>query len=67
MSLKSFHILFISVSSLLCFGFAWWSLITTGTYKTLGVCSLLVGLVLLVYGPLFLQKMKRIEPHTTIE
>ncbi len=63
MSLKGFHILFISLSSLLSFGFGGWSLHAWssgrgGTYLGLGVGAFVIGAGLIVYGTWFLRKIK---------
>jgi hypothetical protein len=64
MSLKTFHILFITVAALLAFGFAWWLLnadpTTTGALAG-GVLSALVGAGLIVYGIRFLKKLKHVS------
>ena len=66
MSLKNFHILFISVSVVLAIGFGAWSVYThtqeSGTaWLVMGVLSLGVGVALVVYGFWFLQKIKRLN------
>ena len=64
MSLKHFHILFISAATLLCFGFGLWGLLAdpgpagNGTQLLLGVLSLVLGVVLIVYGVKVFQKLK---------
>lgn len=65
MSIKSFHILFITVSSILAFGFAAWSVyfhltVTSITYLILGIASFVVGIVLIVYGMIVMRKLRRI-------
>lgn len=66
MSLKAFHIVFISVSVLTAFGFAAWLL--NGYSKSDasgqlvgGVFSILAGLGLIVYGIRFLRKLKHVS------
>ena len=62
MSLKAFHILFVALSSLLCFGFAGWSI---HHYQSrggagmlgMGLVALASGLALLVYGRWFWRKI----------
>ena len=62
MSLKAFHILFVALSSLLCFGFAGWSL---RQYQdgggagmlALGLAAFGAGAGLLVYGRWFWRKI----------
>jgi F0F1-type ATP synthase assembly protein I len=58
-SLKTFHILFISISVLLCAGCALWAF-AYGVEPVFGVASILVGLALAIYGVLFLRKSKGI-------
>lgn len=65
MSLKAFHIVFITASILLSFGFGWWlidSYTVTGNLLELifGVVSGAVGVSLVVYGRYFLRKHKHI-------
>ena len=63
MSLKYFHLLFIIVSLLTTVGFGLWALLVNGLpsgFKTMGVISLLGGVVLLVYGIRFMKKLKSI-------
>lgn len=64
MSLKAFHVIFITASSALAFGFGVWMLRdyrspdgSTGDLL-LGVGSLIAGVGLLVYERYFLKKLK---------
>ena len=66
MSLKAFHIVFITASVLLAFGVAAWSLVNfsdgrqlTDLVFGLGAAGLGVGLV--IYGRYFLKKLKNIS------
>lgn len=67
MSLKAFHIVFITASSALCFGFGVWMLRDyrapggTAGDMWMGVGSLIAGLGLLVYGRYFLKKLKNVS------
>jgi uncharacterized membrane protein YdjX (TVP38/TMEM64 family) len=66
MSIKAFHFLFITLSVLLCWTFAYWCLtseIAEGQlmYQTAGPLALLCGLGLIVYGYKFRQKMRRLN------
>jgi ABC-type uncharacterized transport system permease subunit len=66
MSLKAFHILFITVSTLMCFGVAGWafreySLLGGAGWLAFGIGSALCGVGLLVYGRYFLKKLKHIS------
>lgn len=66
MSLKAFHIIFITVSTLLAFGFGAWELQSYFAFGEkesliLGVASLLAGIGLLWYGKIVLKKLKNIS------
>ena len=57
MSLRAFHVLFISASVLLALGLAWWC----GPEKPVGaVASLLAALALVGYETWFLRKTRRL-------
>ncbi len=66
MSLKAFHIVFVTVSVLLMFVIAGWSF---GNYRddgsaadlVWGVAALAAAAVLLVYGKIFLKKFKHVD------
>lgn len=57
MSLKSFHIFFISLAVLLCLGFGKWCLQQPG-YTPAGLGSFAVALILVVYEVMFLRRFK---------
>lgn len=66
MSLKAFHIVFVSVSVLLMFVVAGWNFGNyrdSGTSMDLvwGIVSLVAAAALLVYGKLFLRKFKNVS------
>lgn len=67
MSLKAFHLVFISASSALAFGFAvwelrsYWSVAGSVGDLLLGLGSLVVGVGLIVYERYFLKKLKDVE------
>jgi hypothetical protein len=66
MSLKGFHIIFITFSTLLAFGIGIWCLWTnsiaaTTSYTIGAVCSFVAAVVLIVYGCWFWRKMKRLR------
>lgn len=66
MSLKAFHIFFVTVSTLLCGGVGLWGVReyrNTGGDEMLwlGSASLLLGVVLVVYGFWFLRKLKHVS------
>lgn len=63
MSLKTFHIIFVSVSLLLTLGFGLWAVrdyqaAGDRTSLYMGIGSFLVMVVLAVYGVWFLKKLK---------
>jgi Mn2+/Fe2+ NRAMP family transporter len=65
MSLKSFHLVFVSVSIILCLFLAIWAFAfspekSTGT-TILGVVGVLGALVMPVYGVYFYRKLERIH------
>ncbi len=66
MSLKGFHIIFITFSTLLAFGIGIWCLwinsMEASTGYTVGaVCSFAAMVGLIVYGCWFWRKMKRLR------
>ncbi len=67
MSLKAFHIFFVTISSALAFGFGGWSLKNyfggeRGALDlVMGIGSLVVGVALVVYGKYFLKKLKKVS------
>ena len=66
MSLKAFHIFFITISVLLCLGFGAWCLnsdYTHGrvTYAIAGYISFGLGVLLALYEIVFLKKFKEVD------
>ena len=67
MSLKAFHVIFITAASALAFGFGvwelkdYWSPDGRGVDLGFGIGSLVVGVGLIVYEWLFLKKLKHIS------
>ena len=67
MSLKAFHLIFITAASALAFGFGVWELndyhspIGSTSDLVLGLGSLVVGVALLVYERYFLKKLKDVS------
>ena len=66
MSLKAFHVIFITAASLLAFGLGVWMLRTyneVGSSGDLiyGIVSLVVGLGLAVYEGFFLKKLRNVS------
>lgn len=66
MSLKALHIVFVTASTVLSFGFGAWEL---KAYQTsdqrmdlfLGIGGLVAGLALIIYGKMVLKKLKHIS------
>jgi hypothetical protein len=63
MSLKAFHVLFVTISVLITLGFGIWSLQQYGATGSsgslaLGIASFVVSVALVVYGVAFLKKLK---------
>ena len=66
MSLKAFHIVFVTLSMLLSVGFGIWSLVqyrqtSTAGMLAMGVGGLIVAVFLIVYGVWFLRKLKHVS------
>ena len=66
MSLKAFHVLFITVSVLLCLGFGAWCLSSDyakgrTAYTVAGCIAFVLGAVLVLYEFMFLKKLKAVE------
>jgi choline-glycine betaine transporter len=66
MSLKAFHVVFITAASALAFGFGAWMLRAYQAEKLTsdlvwGIVSLLVGVGLVVYEGYFLKKLKGVS------
>jgi len=66
MSLKAFHIVFVTASILLAFGFGVWSLLDFRDHGHAaeligGIVSVLVGFALIAYAKAILRKLKNIS------
>ena len=67
MSLKAFHVVFVTAASILAFGFGWWLLreyrSPEGATKDLvwAVSSFVCGVALLVYEGFFIKKLKNVS------
>ena len=66
MSIKIVHLIFISVSTLLAFGFGAWCIHTylrekSDLYIGMGGTSFLAGIALILYGISFRRKIKRLH------
>ncbi|MFQ5413068.1 MAG: hypothetical protein ACE5E6_01280 [Phycisphaerae bacterium] len=62
MSLKAFHIVFVTLSTMLAAGFGVWALRRAAergpVYTAIGVGALLFGGAMVLYGRWFLRKLK---------
>ncbi len=65
MSLKSFHIVFVTVSTLLCLFLALWSFVlspeSSGMITALGVVGAVGSVLMPIYGVCFYRKASRIH------
>ena len=67
MSLKAFHVIFITAASILAFGFGTWLVLqsrgpqgSTAVFAC-GIASFIVGVALLIYERFFLKKLKNVS------
>jgi len=59
MSLKAFHLIFVTLLTTLSFGCAAWAFATgRPLYGALGIAA---GIVVIIYGVYFLKKLKKIS------
>lgn len=66
MSLKAFHIIFVTFSTLLAFGFGAWALNSYANTKAtldlvMGIVAVVMGFGMIWYGKYFLKKLKNIS------
>jgi hypothetical protein len=59
MSLKAFHLIFVTLLTALSFGFAAWAFSTE--HPWFGVSGVAAGILVIVYGVYFLKKLKKIS------
>jgi membrane associated rhomboid family serine protease len=59
MSLKAFHLIFVTLLTALSFGFATWAF-SSGKI-ILGALGALAGILVIIYGFYFLKKLKKIS------
>jgi hypothetical protein len=59
MSLKAFHLIFVTLLTALSFGCAAWAFMSGNTLW--GVLGVVAGILVIVYGVYFLKKLKTIS------
>ena len=59
MSLKAFHLIFVTLLTALSFGFAAWAFCTE--HPGFGVAGIVTGILVIIYGVYFLKKLKKIS------
>jgi len=59
MSLKAFHLIFVTLLTALLFGCAAWGFAAGRPF--LGAFSVVVGILVIIYGIYFLKKLKKIS------
>jgi membrane protein YdbS with pleckstrin-like domain len=59
MSLKAFHLIFVTLLTSLSFGCAAWAFQAGNTFW--GVAAALTGVLVIVYGVYFLKKLKNVS------
>jgi hypothetical protein len=59
MSLKAFHLIFVTLLTTLSFGCAAWAF--AADYPMFGVAGIVVGILVIIYGIYFLKKLKKIS------
>jgi hypothetical protein len=59
MSLKAFHLIFVTMLTSLSFGCAAWAFAAGSVFW--GVAGIVAGILVLVYGIYFLKKLKKIS------
>ena len=59
MSLKAFHLIFVTLMMALCIGFSAWAF--TGSHPVLGVGGVAAAILVVFYGFHFLKKLKNIS------
>ena len=59
MSLKAFHLIFVTLLTALSFGCAAWAF--TAGWTLLGALAVATGILVIIYGVYFLKKLKKIS------
>ncbi|MAI87694.1 MAG: hypothetical protein CMF98_00945 [Candidatus Marinimicrobia bacterium] len=62
MSLKALHLILISLSTILSFGFSYWALfIANESFFIFGLLGIIFSISLIIYGFWFLKKLKDVS------
>jgi len=59
MSLKAFHLIFVTMFTTMSFGFAAWGFVSG--HILAGLLGIVMGILIIVYGVYFLKKLKKIS------
>jgi hypothetical protein len=59
MSLKAFHLIFVTLLTTLSFGFAAWAF--AAGHPLFGAIGIAAGILVIIYGIYFLKKLKKIS------
>jgi hypothetical protein len=59
MSLKAFHLIFVTFLTTLSFGFAAWAFMADKIF--FGAAGIAAGILVIIYGIYFLKKLKKIS------
>jgi len=59
MSLKAFHLIFVTLLTTLSFGFAAWAFASGRLF--FGAAGIAAGILVIIYGIYFLKKLKKIS------
>jgi hypothetical protein len=59
MSLKAFHLIFVTLLTTLSFGFSVWAFLAGKII--FGVLGIVAGILVIIYGIYFLKKLKKIS------
>jgi hypothetical protein len=59
MSLKAFHLIFVTLLTTLSFGFAAWAF--AAGHLLFGAAGIAAGILVIIYGIYFLKKLKKIS------